>query len=355
MRRFVARDFDLILALHRPGKVVVHLHAQPGIRGAAESLLEPDGHFRSDARFAIKKVIQGLAAHTENLGSGSDGKSERYQAIVPDNAPRMHRIFHGHEYSPFLMVVHQVDVASSAIFETENNPPVGANREGPVSFPIAFELVQAVAGKIESLRGGSGVQYAQNTLDFVGQVSAKAAAIVLLEQPLQALVLKADDHCESVQRQLSLVNTFTVAGSVLETQSDYPQASVFPVGTLVPQPALWHFNGARISAKRKRNASTSDKFPCDAQCGVKSHDPNYGAPRQNATTAFSWGAKDTARGASDNQLIIRRGLEPRESSRAPLDRSCLLSSSRPTSASSDFSPVRTALLKGQGCGGSRGD
>jgi hypothetical protein len=30
---------------------------------------------------------------------------------------------------------------------------------------------------------------------------------------------------------------------VLETQSVHPQASVFPVGTLVPLPTLWHFNG----------------------------------------------------------------------------------------------------------------
>ena len=40
----------------------------------------------------------------------------------------------------------------------------------------------------------------------------------------------------------------TVAGSVLEAQSDHLQASVFPVGTLVPLPALWHFNGAGIGS-----------------------------------------------------------------------------------------------------------
>ena len=40
-----------------------------------------------------------------------------------------------------------------------------------------------------------------------------------------------------------------------------------------------------------------------------------------------WGTKDAAHGASDNELVIRRGLEPREPSRAPLDRSCLLSPS----------------------------
>src|SRR5438552_4943248 len=44
----------------------------------------------------------------------------------------------------------------------------------------------------------------------------------------------------------------------------------------------------------------------------------------------SWGAKDAAHGASDNELVIRRGLEPHEPSRAPLDRSCLLSPARPT-------------------------
>ena len=42
----------------------------------------------------------------------------------------------------------------------------------------------------------------------------------------------------------------TVAGSVLETQSVHLQASVFRLGTLVPLPALWHFNGAGIGVLR---------------------------------------------------------------------------------------------------------
>ena len=40
--------------------------------------------------------------------------------------------------------------------------------------------------------------------------------------------------------------TFLVAGSLLEAQSDHPQTSVFPVGPLVPLPALSRFNGAGI-------------------------------------------------------------------------------------------------------------
>ena len=45
---------------------------------------------------------------------------------------------------------------------------------------------------------------------------------------------------------LSAATFLLIAGSVRETQSDYVQAAVFPVGTLVPRPALWHFNGAGI-------------------------------------------------------------------------------------------------------------
>ena len=104
------------------------------------------------------------------------------------------------------MVVNQGNVVSVAIFKTKDDTPVGANGHGPISLVITLKLVQTIAWKIESLRGGSGVQYCQNAVHFLDQVGAKAAAIVLLEQPHQALVLEADDHGVSVQRQLSLVN-----------------------------------------------------------------------------------------------------------------------------------------------------
>src|SRR2546429_1437329 len=42
------------------------------------------------------------------------------------------------------------------------------------------------------------------------------------------------------------------AGSRLEAQSDHLQAPVFSVGTLVPLPTLWHFNGAGILALRNQ-------------------------------------------------------------------------------------------------------
>ncbi len=46
-------------------------------------------------------------------------------------------------------------------------------------------------------------------------------------------------------------------------------------------------------------------------------------------------AKDAAHGASDNELVIRRGLELREPSRAPLNINCFMLPSCPTSCDSE--------------------
>ena len=43
----------------------------------------------------------------------------------------------------------------------------------------------------------------------------------------------------------------TVAGSVLETQSNHLQASVSSMGTLVPLPTLWHCNEAGIGLPQR--------------------------------------------------------------------------------------------------------
>src|SRR2546429_4500935 len=81
---------SLVFGLHRPRKVIVHLHPQPRIRSAAESLFQPDGHFRRNARLAIEKVIQSLPTHTENLGSGGEGQPGPEKANAPGNLPKMH-------------------------------------------------------------------------------------------------------------------------------------------------------------------------------------------------------------------------------------------------------------------------
>jgi hypothetical protein len=70
-------------------------------------------------------------------------------------------------------------------------------------------------------------------------------------QPCQLLLTLAACLLQSVAsvdpfRAVVCRHVPALAGSVLEAQSDHPQASVFPVGTLVSLPTLWHFNRAGI-------------------------------------------------------------------------------------------------------------
>src|SRR2546429_9942204 len=53
----------------------------------------------------------------------------------------------------------------------------------------------------------------------------------------------------------------TVCGSLLEAQSVHAQAPILPVGTLVPLPPLWHFNGAGILALRNQQPGQASLLP----------------------------------------------------------------------------------------------
>ena len=55
-----------------------------------------------------------------------------------------------------------------------------------------------------------------------------------------------------------------VAGSLLETQSVRLQTPVFPVGTLVPLPTLWHFDGAGIGLSQ--GARCPARLPKNVGC-----------------------------------------------------------------------------------------
>ena len=101
--------------------------------------------------------------------------------------------------------------------------------------PRAFEQVQRViVPKADSLVGG-GV-----SLDRLDR---------LLHQHCyqRFLVGSVDSFLGVICRHVP-----TVCGSLLEAQSVRLQASLFPVGTLVPLPTLWHSNGARILAPRNQ-------------------------------------------------------------------------------------------------------
>ena len=60
--------------------------------------------------------------------------------------------------------------------------------------------MQAIAGKVESLRGVGGVERGQNIFDSVKEICPDLAAVVTLEKSFQPPVLEAQDHLEySVQ------------------------------------------------------------------------------------------------------------------------------------------------------------
>jgi hypothetical protein len=49
---------------------------------------------------------------------------------------------------PFLGVIHQIDIEYITVFEPEYDAPVTADTDAPVPFPIAFQRVQAISGKV---------------------------------------------------------------------------------------------------------------------------------------------------------------------------------------------------------------
>src|ERR1035441_4850798 len=61
--------------------------------------------------------------------------------------------FMGMAFTPSV-VIDQFNVESVRSFKTENNAPIGAYRHRPQPFQLAFELVKAIPGNIQSLRRG---------------------------------------------------------------------------------------------------------------------------------------------------------------------------------------------------------
>jgi len=56
-----------------------------------------------------------------------------------------------------LVVVDQRHIRGMAALKTENDAPVGAHCDRPISRPFALERVQTIPRKIESLGDGTGI------------------------------------------------------------------------------------------------------------------------------------------------------------------------------------------------------
>jgi hypothetical protein len=93
------------------------------------------------------------------------------------------------------MIIKQLDIEGVSILEAENDPPIGANSDGPESPAIALQLMEAIAGKVKRLWRFRGVESRENILDPVKDLGCDLAAVATLEKPF-----KAQDHSgKSVQ------------------------------------------------------------------------------------------------------------------------------------------------------------
>jgi len=75
-------------------------------------------------------------------------------------------------------------------------------------------------------------------------------------------------HVRLLSPEPVVVETTTVypgqgADIVMQSQSVQPQASVFPVGTLVPLPTLWLVNGGILALRNRQPGQIPNRSPCD--------------------------------------------------------------------------------------------
>src|SRR5271165_2509377 len=143
---------------------------------------------------------------------------------------------------PPSMVIDKIDIRHVAVFEAENDPPVGAHGDRPKPLQVALEGVQPVGLNIEAGQGGCRVEQGQNLLDLAHMLGIDAPRIVLFEKLLQAFVSKAPYHRPSAASSLlasvkRFFTTFNQYFTGIAVRLSAPRASV-PSGLTPPRRAL---------------------------------------------------------------------------------------------------------------------
>jgi hypothetical protein len=92
------------------------------------------------------------------------------------------------------MVIDKIDIESIPVFEPEDNPPIGADRDCPISFQITLERVKPKARPFHIPDVNCDIQQPQNVLDLIDMLWAHTPCATFLEQPLKAFVPEALDH-----------------------------------------------------------------------------------------------------------------------------------------------------------------
>ena len=99
---------------------------------------------------------------------------------------------------PFLVVIHQIDIEYITVFEPEYDAPVTADTDAPVPFPIAFQRVQAISGKVNVDRMDCRVEMGQDIGNALALMRTDLAGVPVLKQALQGSMTERPYHLSTV-------------------------------------------------------------------------------------------------------------------------------------------------------------
>jgi len=100
----------------------------------------------------------------------------------------------GIEFCSSLVVIDQLNVKNIISFKTEDNPPVGPYRYGPESSQAAFQRMQTIAGEIQGLRAGGGIEDRKDSFHRLQEVGPYPASVAAFIEAFQAPMLEAPNH-----------------------------------------------------------------------------------------------------------------------------------------------------------------
>ena len=92
------------------------------------------------------------------------------------------------------MIINKFDVKCASFPETKNDPPVGLDRDAPVTLEIPSQRMQPVAVQSQVLHGLRNIQASQDRSYSCVHVSAQQAGIDALVESLEPSIPEVLDH-----------------------------------------------------------------------------------------------------------------------------------------------------------------
>src|ERR1022692_4534859 len=103
-------------------------------------------------------------------------------------------VFIGMISLPSVGGVDQFNVKGVILFKAEYNAPVGPHRDGPKPLQVAFQWVQTITGKINSLRRVGVIEAGKNILNHFQKIGANSAAVLAFIKLLQTAMFEAPNR-----------------------------------------------------------------------------------------------------------------------------------------------------------------